>query len=68
LDKETWGKIGQVLRTTQEDSIVLCLWALIKDAVDEETSEALANSQGLLEELQEDCLSESFLRKRLSQL
>ena len=34
LDKETWEKVGEVLRTTHADSITLCLWALIKYAID----------------------------------
>jgi hypothetical protein len=46
----------------QADSITLCLWALIKDTIDnkkdKETSQALANAQVELEELQEEHLSE----------
>jgi hypothetical protein len=34
LDKETWGKAGEVLRITQADPITFCLWELIKDAID----------------------------------
>ena len=34
LEKETWEKVGEVLRTTQADFITLCLWMLIKDAID----------------------------------
>jgi hypothetical protein len=34
LDKETWGKVAEVLRTMQADSIPLFLWALITDAIE----------------------------------
>jgi hypothetical protein len=62
LNKKTWGKVEEVLKTTQANSITLCLWELIKDAIDnekdKETSKALANAKRELEKLQEEHLSE----------
>jgi hypothetical protein len=58
LDKRTWERIGEALRNTQADNFTLCLCALIKDAIDEKTSQASDSAQGELEESQEECLSE----------
>lgn len=59
LDKRTMGKkIGEALRTTQADNITLCLWVLMKDAIDEETLQASDSAQGGLEESQEERLPE----------
>ena len=57
LDKDTWEKVGEVLRTTQANPITLCLCTLIKDAIDDnkdrESSQALAFTQEQLVELSE---------------
>lgn len=34
LDIRTWEKIGKALKITQADNFTLCLWALIKDAIE----------------------------------
>ena len=46
------------MRTTQTDNITLCLWVLIKDAINEETLQASDSAQRKLEELQEEHLPE----------
>uniref|UniRef100_UPI00402B82DD LOW QUALITY PROTEIN: endogenous retrovirus group K member 10 Gag polyprotein-like n=1 Tax=Arvicanthis niloticus TaxID=61156 RepID=UPI00402B82DD len=57
LNKKSWEMVGEVLRTTRADSNTLCLWKLVKDAIDnkidKETSQALATAQAQLEEFQE---------------
>jgi hypothetical protein len=50
LDKRTWEIIGEALRNTQADNFTFCLWAHIKDAIDEETSQVSDSAQGELEE------------------
>jgi hypothetical protein len=47
LDKRTWERIGEALRNTQADNF---LWALVKDAIDEETSKASDSTQAEFEE------------------
>ena len=44
LDKETWGKVGEVLRTIQADPITFCLWELIKDAIDNNNNMSFISS------------------------
>ena len=58
LDKRTWEIIGEALRNTQADNFTFCLWAHIKDAIDEETSQVSDSAQGELEESQEERLLE----------
>ena len=58
LDKRTWEIIGEALRNTQADNFTLCLWALVKDDIDEETLQASDSTQAELEESQEECLPE----------
>ena len=38
LDKRAWKRVGEALKNTQADNFTLCLWALIKDAIDKKTS------------------------------
>jgi hypothetical protein len=58
LDKRTWEKIGESLRNTPADNVTLCLLALIKDAIDKETSQASDSAQVELEESEEESLPE----------
>jgi hypothetical protein len=58
LDKRTWERIGEALRNSQADNFTLCLWVLVKDAIDEEISQASDSTQTELEESQEERLSE----------
>lgn len=34
LDIRTWEKIGKALKITQAENFTLCLWALVKDAIE----------------------------------
>ena len=34
LDIRTWEKIGKALKITQADNFTLCLWVLVKDAIE----------------------------------
>ena len=52
------------MRTTQADSITLCLWVLIKDDIDEETSKALANAQGELEEFRKNACQRGLSQRK----
>jgi hypothetical protein len=58
LDKKIWERIREALRNTQADNFTLCLWALVKDDIDEETLQASDSTQAELEESQEECLPE----------
>ena len=64
LDKRTWERIGEALRNTQADNFTLCLWVLVKDAIDEEISQASDSTQTELEESQEERLSERTFSER----
>jgi hypothetical protein len=68
LDIRTWEKIGKALKITQADNFTLCLWALIKDAIEKVISQGSDSTQAELDESQEEHLSESLLRKGSSQL
>ena len=46
LDIRTWEKIGKALKITQADNFTLCLWALIKDAIEKEISQVSDSTQG----------------------
>ena len=61
LNKKTWERIGEALKNTQADNFTLCLWVLIKDAIDEETT------QESLKNLRKNTCQEGFLRKGPSQ-
>ena len=57
FNKDTWEKVGEVLRTIQANPITFCFCMLIKDAIDDnrdrESSQALAFTQEQLVELNE---------------
>lgn len=59
---DTWKKVGEVLRNTLADPTTFCLWAFIKNAIDDkkhrENSQTLAVAQEQLVELKEERLSE----------
>ena len=46
------------MKITQADNFTLCLWALIKDAIEKEISKGSDSTQAELEESQEERLSE----------
>ena len=56
--QRTWERTGEALRNTQADNFIFCLWVLIKDAIDEATSQVSDSAQEELEESQEERLSE----------
>ena len=58
IDKRTWERIGEALRNTQADNFTLCLWALIKDAIEKVISKGSHSTQAELDESQEERLSE----------
>lgn len=58
LDIRTWEKIGKALKITQADNFTLCLWELIKDAIEKVISQGLDSTQAELDKSQEECLSE----------
>ena len=58
LDIRTWEKIGKALKITQADNFTLCLWGLIKVAIEKMISQGLDGTQAELNESQEECLSE----------
>ena len=57
LDIRTWEKIGKALKITQADNFTLCLWALVKDAIEKLISQGLDGTQAELDESQEERLS-----------
>jgi hypothetical protein len=60
LDKRNSERIGKALRNTQADNFTLCIWMLVKYAIDEEPSQASSDStQAEFEETQEKCLPDS---------
>ena len=58
LDKRTWERVGEALKNTQADNFTLCLWALVKDAIEKVISQGLDSTQAELDESQEERLSE----------
>ena len=38
LVKRTWERVGEALKNTQADNFTLCLWVLVKDAIEKEIS------------------------------
>jgi hypothetical protein len=58
LDINTWENIGKALKITQADNFTLCLWGLIKVAIEKMISQGLDGTQAELNESQEECLSE----------
>ena len=69
LDIRTWEKIGKALKIAQADNLTLCLWELVKDAIEKVISQGLDGTQAELDESQEERLSERvFSEKGPSQL
>jgi hypothetical protein len=64
LDIRTWEKIGKALKITQADNFTLCLWALIKDAIEKLISQGLDGTQAELDESQEESLSERVFSEK----
>jgi hypothetical protein len=64
LDKRTWERVGETLKNTQADNFTLCLWVLIKDAIEKEISQMSDSTKTELEESQEECLSERTFSER----
>ena len=64
LDKRTWERVGEALKNTQADNFTLCLWVLIKDAIEKEISQMSDSTKTELEESQEECLSERTFSER----
>ena len=64
LDIRTWEKIGKALKITQADNFTLCLWALVKDAIEKVISQGSDSTQAELEESQEEHLSERTFSER----
>ena len=46
------------MKNTQADNFTLCLWVLVKDAIEKEISQGSDSTQAELEESQEERLSE----------
>ena len=64
LDKRTWERVGKGLKNTQADNFTLCLWALVKDAIEKEISQGSDSTQTELEESQDERLSERTFSER----
>jgi hypothetical protein len=64
IDKRTWERIGEALRNTQADNLTHCLWALIKDAIDEENSKVSDSGQEEFEQSQEESCQRGHFQKR----
>ena len=58
LDIRNWEKIGKALKITQADNFTLCLWVLVKDAIEKVLSKGSDSTQAELVESQEECLPE----------
>lgn len=62
MDKATWERMGEVLKNALADPPTFCLWALVKDAIDDskdrKISQALATAQEQALECKEERLSE----------
>jgi hypothetical protein len=56
LDNRTWERVGEALKNTQADNFTLCLWALVKDAIEKEISQGSDSTQTELEESQDERL------------
>jgi hypothetical protein len=56
--------VGEALKNIQADNFTLCLWVLIKDAIEKEISKGSDSTQAELEESQEECLSERTFSER----
>ena len=52
------------MKNTQADNSTLCLWVLIKDAIEKEISQMSDSTKTELEESQEECLSERTFSER----
>jgi hypothetical protein len=57
-------KIGKALKITQADNFTLCLWVLIKDAIEKVISQGLDITQVELNESQEERLSERVFSEK----
>ena len=64
LDNRTWERVGEALKNTQADNFTLCLWALVKDAIEKEISQGSNSTQAELEASQEEHLSERTFSER----
>ena len=64
LNNRTWERVGEALKNTQADNFTLCLWALVKDAIEKEISKGSDSTQAELEESQEERLSERTFSER----
>jgi hypothetical protein len=58
LDIRIWERIGETLKITQADNFTLCLWALVKDAIEKVILQGSDSTQAELDESQEERLSE----------
>jgi hypothetical protein len=65
LDIRTWQKIGKALKITQADNFTLCLWALVKDAIEKVISKGLDSSQAELDQSQEGQFQRGSSQKRV---
>ena len=65
LDIRTWEKIGKALKITQADNFTLCLWALVKDAIEKVISKGLDSSQAELDQSQEGQFQRGSSQKRV---
>jgi hypothetical protein len=63
LNNRTWERVEEALKNTQADNFTLCLWALVKDAIEKEISKGSDSTQAELEESQEEHLSERTFSK-----
>ena len=41
LNNRTWERVGEALKNTQADNFTLCLWVLVKDAIEKVISQGL---------------------------
>ena len=64
LDIRTWEKIGKALKITQADNFTLCLWVLVKDAIERVISQGSDSTQAELDESQEEHLSERVFSEK----
>jgi hypothetical protein len=64
LNNRTWERVGEALKNTQADNFTLCLWVLVKVAIEKEISQGSDSTQAELEESQEEHLSERTFSER----
>ena len=64
LNNRTWERVGEALKNTQADNFTLCLWALVKDAIERVISQGSDSTQAELDESQEECLSERVFSEK----